>query len=109
MSADQLKLHRNPPFRAEHLGSLLRPEHLLAKRVDVEKGQATEEELSNIEDIEIKEIVDMQLKLGFRAITDGEYRRHSTFSLPLPTPTFLSLVHWLTNTQQCSGAPSGLD
>ena len=73
----ELKLHRNPPFRAEHLGSLLRPENLLKTRSAVDKGEAKEEELSKIEDGAVKDIVDAQLKLGFHAITDGEYRRHS--------------------------------
>ena len=75
--SSELKLHRNPPFRAEHLGSLLRPENLLKTRTAVDKGEAKKEELSKIEDGAVKDIVDAQLKLGFRAITDGEYRRHS--------------------------------
>ena len=75
--ASGMKLHRNPPFRAEHLGSLLRPENLLKTRHAVDKGDGEEEELSKIEDIAVKDIVDVQLKLNFHAITDGEYRRHS--------------------------------
>lgn len=71
------ELHRNPPFRAEHLGSLLRSEKLLQTREAVEGGKAKESDLRSIEDEDIKEIVDTQLKLGFHAITDGEYRRHS--------------------------------
>jgi methionine synthase II (cobalamin-independent) len=72
-----VKLHRNPPFRAEHLGSLLRTDKLLEKRKAVDDGKAQESDLTPIEDGDIKEIVDVQLKLGFHAITDGEYRRHS--------------------------------
>ncbi|MCJ1308807.1 hypothetical protein MMC25_002462 [Agyrium rufum] len=68
-----MSLHRNPPFRAEHLGSLLRPENLLKAR-DEEK--VPPQELTKVEDSSIKDIVDLQLKLGYRAITDGEYRRH---------------------------------
>lgn len=70
-------LHRNPPFRAEHLGSLLRTETLLKKRAEVEKKEAPESDLKPIEDKDIKDIVGTQTKLGYSAITDGEYRRHS--------------------------------
>ena len=82
MTSEQLKLKRNPPFRAEHLGSLLRPEGLLKTREGVDHGKATDEQLSKVEDESIDEIVDAQLKLGFHAITDGEYRRHSKYRLP---------------------------
>ena len=71
------KLSRNPPFRAEHLGSLLRPDNLLRTRANVEKGTASQQELTSIEDNAIKKIVELQLKLGFHGISDGEYRRHS--------------------------------
>lgn len=70
------KLHRNPPFRAEHLGSLLRTEALLKKRAEVDRKEAPVSELKELEDKDIKDIVDTQLKLGYSAITDGEYRRH---------------------------------
>lgn len=71
--------HQNPPFRAEHLGSLLRTETLVKKRDALIEGKATREELVPIEDQDIKDIVAKQQELGFRAITDGEYRRHSKF------------------------------
>jgi len=74
------KLHRNPPFRAEHLGSLLRTEALLKKRAEVDRKEAPVSELKELEDKDIKDIVDTQLKLGYSAITDGEYRRHSKSS-----------------------------
>lgn len=81
-------IHRNPPFRAEHLSSLLRPEDLLEIRADVDDGQADQKQLQSVEDTAVKDIVEEQFKLGFHAISDGEYRRHSTFSLlyNLPTP-----------------------
>ena len=74
------KLRRNPPFRAEHLGSLLRPEDLLKKRSDVDGGTVPQNELTITEDAAVKEIVKEQTNLGFHAISDGEYRRHSSFS-----------------------------
>ncbi|TGO14103.1 hypothetical protein BTUL_0058g00280 [Botrytis tulipae] len=72
------KLHRNPPFRAEHLGSLLRPEQLLSIKhaLDNGKSNVTKEDLTKVEDASINEIVQAQLDLGFHAVTDGEYRRH---------------------------------
>jgi methionine synthase II (cobalamin-independent) len=73
------KLHRNPPFCAEHLGSLLRTERLLEVRHENEAGKAKDSELRAVEDTDVKDIVKLQLDLGYHAITDGEYRRHSTY------------------------------
>jgi methionine synthase II (cobalamin-independent) len=71
------KLHQRPPFRAEHLGSLLRPAALLDVRHKIDKGQkGLENDLKAIEDISVNEIVREQLDLGFHAVSDGEYRRH---------------------------------
>ena len=69
-------LHRNPPFRAEHLGSLLRTEKLLNTRHAWEAKKESEENLRKVEDHDVKDIVQTQIDLGFHAITDGEYRRH---------------------------------
>lgn len=71
------QLHRNPPFRAEHLGSLLRTDDLLKTKIAFEKGEVSKAELDVIENKDIKEVVDTQKKLGYAAISDGEYRRHS--------------------------------
>lgn len=68
--------HSNPPFRAEHLGSLLRTSKLLDTRHAWEEGKATEADLEGVEDTDVKDIVKTQLDLGFHGITDGEYRRH---------------------------------
>jgi methionine synthase II (cobalamin-independent) len=70
------QLHRNPPFRAEHLGSLLRTEELLKVKTAFEKGQASAAELKAVEDRDIKDIVETQKKLGYPALSDGEYCRH---------------------------------
>ena len=69
-------LHRKPPFRAEHVGSFLRTDKLLDTRHGWEAGKTTESDLKAVEDTDIKDIVALQLDLGFHAITDGEYRRH---------------------------------
>jgi 5-methyltetrahydropteroyltriglutamate--homocysteine methyltransferase len=66
-----------PPFRAEHVGSLLRPGEVLQARTDQASGRITLEERRSIEDHAIREAVRMQERLGFKAVTDGELRRGS--------------------------------
>ncbi|KAH8808005.1 hypothetical protein F5884DRAFT_673933 [Xylogone sp. PMI_703] len=72
------KHHQRPPFRAEHLGSLLRPQKLLDVKhaLDNKTGAHTQEQLKTVEDESINAIVKEQLDLGYHAVTDGEYRRH---------------------------------
>ncbi|KAK2625619.1 hypothetical protein QTJ16_004931 [Diplocarpon rosae] len=67
---------QRPPFRAEHLGSLLRPEKLLAERHAVDEGKGDQKRLAAVTNTSIVEIVREQLDLGFHAVTDGEYPRH---------------------------------
>jgi methionine synthase II (cobalamin-independent) len=69
-------LHQKPPFKAEHLGSLLRPAELLKGRAELDKKQISLKDLTALEDDAIKEIVKTQTELGFHALSDGEYRRH---------------------------------
>src|SRR5215475_7962036 len=64
-----------PPFRADHVGSLLRPAALLAARQQAAEGRLDRAGLRKIEDECIREAAAMQEKLGFRAVTDGEFRR----------------------------------
>lgn len=66
---------RNPPFRAEHVGSLLRPQELVQKRYDVAAGKATEADLKPLEDKSIAEVVKLQKDAGFHIISSGEYAR----------------------------------
>lgn len=64
------------PFRAEHVGSLLRSREILDLWYNDSRGKEEKAaDLKNLEDREIKEAVEMQQSLGFRAITDGEIRR----------------------------------
>ena len=65
---------RDPPFRAEHLGSLKRPDDLLKKRDELGEGTEAETQLPPIEDAAIRDAVKRQLDLGFRCVSDGEYR-----------------------------------
>jgi methionine synthase II (cobalamin-independent) len=71
-----VKLHQRPPFRAEHLGSLLRPKALLDEKHLVDQKKGDKKKLAAIEDESIQSIVKLQQDLGFRAVSDGEYRRH---------------------------------
>ena len=66
-----------PPFRADHVGSLLRPPELLRAREDAAAGRITSDELRAVEDDAIRDAVEMQRNVGLRAVTDGEFRRTS--------------------------------
>ncbi len=65
----------DPPFRADHVGSLLRPPELLKARADLTAGAITPADLKRIEDESIRGAVAFQESVGLRSITDGEYRR----------------------------------
>lgn len=64
-----------PPFRADHVGSLLRPDSLIAARQDVKRGRLSPAELCEREHEAIREVVAKQESIGLEAITDGEFRR----------------------------------
>jgi 5-methyltetrahydropteroyltriglutamate--homocysteine methyltransferase len=64
-----------PPFRADHVGSLLRPPHLHAARSRFAAGDIDAAELHAIEDEAIADVVRMQADVGLRTATDGEFRR----------------------------------
>jgi 5-methyltetrahydropteroyltriglutamate--homocysteine methyltransferase len=64
-----------PPFRAEHVGSLLRPPSLRAARADYAAGRIDHNGLRAAEDAAIRDAVSMQEGLGLRSVTDGELRR----------------------------------
>ncbi len=66
-----------PPFRADHVGSLLRPARLLAARDDHAAGRISVADLRAIEDEEIRKVVAMQRDVGLQSATDGEFRRSS--------------------------------
>jgi 5-methyltetrahydropteroyltriglutamate--homocysteine methyltransferase len=66
-----------PPFRADHVGSLLRPERLLRARSEYEAGRIDTAELRGVEDAAIREIVAKQEEIGLQSATDGEFRRAS--------------------------------
>ena len=67
--------HSRPPFRADEVGSLLRPAEVKQARADLAAGKIDAAALSAIEDKHIAEVVARQEQAGLKAVTDGEYRR----------------------------------
>jgi 5-methyltetrahydropteroyltriglutamate--homocysteine methyltransferase len=72
-----MALRTTPPFRADHVGSLLRPPELLKAREDFTEGRIDADELHGIEDEAIRDVVRKQEEVGLQAATDGEFRRAS--------------------------------
>jgi 5-methyltetrahydropteroyltriglutamate--homocysteine methyltransferase len=66
-----------PPFRADHVGSLLRPAALKDARAKHTRGEISAEELKAVEDRAIKEVIRKQEEVGLKSVTDGEFRRAS--------------------------------
>src|ERR1700712_2490982 len=66
-----------PPFRADHVGSLLRPPELLEARERHQAGGIGDDELKAAEDRAIADVVAMQKDVGLQTATDGEFRRAS--------------------------------
>jgi 5-methyltetrahydropteroyltriglutamate--homocysteine methyltransferase len=64
-----------PPFRADHVGSFLRPPYLLEAREKKARGEITPQQLREVEDRAITEVVKFQRDAGLKSITDGEFRR----------------------------------
>ena len=67
----------SPPFRADHVGSLLRPKALLQAREDHAAGRLDDAGLKQLEDEAIADVVKMQRDVGLKSATDGEFRRAS--------------------------------
>jgi 5-methyltetrahydropteroyltriglutamate--homocysteine methyltransferase len=67
----------DPPFRADHVGSLLRPQRLLQAREDFAADRISADELKQIEDESIRDVVRMQEDVGLQSATDVEFRRAS--------------------------------
>ena len=66
---------QKPPFRADHVGSLLRPRELHEARAQNRAGKLSDAELKQIQDKDIREAVKLQESIGLPSITDGEFRR----------------------------------
>jgi 5-methyltetrahydropteroyltriglutamate--homocysteine methyltransferase len=66
-----------PPFRADHVGSLLRPPDLARARAEFKAGTVDREQLRAAEDEAIRGVIELQRAAGLRSVTDGEFRRTS--------------------------------
>src|SRR5215472_5955461 len=85
-----------PPFRADHVGSLLRPAPLKEARAKVAQGAMTAAHLKEIEDREIEKAIKKQEEIGLKLATDGEFRRswwHFDFFRGLDGVTFYTTDH----------------
>ena len=67
-------------FRADHIGSLLRPKELIEARHQFREKKISEAELKEIEDRSIRQVVKLQEDIGLEVVTDGEFRRGAFFS-----------------------------
>jgi 5-methyltetrahydropteroyltriglutamate--homocysteine methyltransferase len=72
---DAMTTRTQPPFRADHVGSFLRPKRLLDARAQKARGEIGAEQLRAVEDDAIAEIVRFQEGVGLKSVTDGEFRR----------------------------------
>jgi 5-methyltetrahydropteroyltriglutamate--homocysteine methyltransferase len=70
-------IRTTPPFRADHVGSLLRPPEVFRAREQHAAGEITASDLRAVEDTAIADVVAMQEAVGLRSATDGEFRRQS--------------------------------
>ncbi|MGN6463397.1 MAG: 5-methyltetrahydropteroyltriglutamate--homocysteine S-methyltransferase, partial [Pseudolabrys sp.] len=64
-----------PPFRADHVGSILRTAPIKEARAKHEKKEITDAQLKEVEDREIEKIIKKQEEIGLQLATDGEFRR----------------------------------
>jgi 5-methyltetrahydropteroyltriglutamate--homocysteine methyltransferase len=71
----QIMTRTIPPFRADHVGSLLRPASLKEARARRERGEISDDDLRDAENIAIERIIARQREIGLRSATDGEFRR----------------------------------
>src|SRR5215813_7853829 len=71
----QMIARTTPPFRADQVGSLIRPAALIEARKAAAEGKLPREELRRIQEGAIREVVRMQEDIGLKSITDGEYNR----------------------------------
>ena len=88
-----------PPFRADHVGSLLRPAELLKAREEHQAGRISAEDLRHVEDMAIRDLVRMEQEVGLLGVTDGEFRRGSWHM------DFLYRIGGVTKTDQTMRLP----
>jgi 5-methyltetrahydropteroyltriglutamate--homocysteine methyltransferase len=83
-----------PPFRADHVGSLLRPPELTAARAQLKAGRIDGEALRATEDAAIRDAIELQRAAGLQSVTDGEFRR---------TSWHMDFIYQLGGVEQISG------
>ena len=93
-----MALRDTPPFRADHVGSLLRPPELLEAREDHAAGRIDDAELRGVEDEAIRDVVQLQRDVGLRSATDGEFRRASWH---------MDFIYQLDGITKVAGRPEG--
>mgnify|MGYP003376326477 FL=1 len=89
-----------PPYRADHVGSFLRPEKIASARNMYFKNLISKEALTLIEDEEIAKLVKLEEANGLKAVTDGEFRRaywHLDFLAALDGIEHISAKNWSTH------------
>jgi len=99
------KAPHNPPFRAEHIGSLVRPAKMVEARRAFDAGKLDAKSLRAIEDESIREVVKLQEDLGLKVVTDGEFRR-SSYSDSFTTQGIKGVSVELTNEDGYSKDPN---
>ena len=72
-----MSIRATPPFRADHVGSLLRPPELTRARAEFKAGRIDGETLRATEDVAIRDVIELQHQAGLQSVTDGEFRRTS--------------------------------
>jgi 5-methyltetrahydropteroyltriglutamate--homocysteine methyltransferase len=70
-----MHVRTKPPFRADHVGSLIRPDALISAKQAAEKGEIAAPELTRVQREAIRDVVRLQEEMGFKLVTDGEYNR----------------------------------
>jgi 5-methyltetrahydropteroyltriglutamate--homocysteine methyltransferase len=95
-----------PPFRADEVGSLLRPPKIKEARARLEKGEISADELRKVEDMEIEKVVHKQASVGLKLATDGEFRRswwHFDFLQLTSTGCELfAIPTWASSSRACT-------
>jgi len=71
------KTNAGPPFRAEHIGSLLRPAELTRNFRKHQAGELSDDDFRAVQDSAIREVIQLQESIGLEVVTDGEFRRSS--------------------------------
>ena len=86
------------PYRADHVGSLLRPPELLEVKAQFAEGKVTEDQLRAAEDAAVLKALELQKNAGIDVVTDGEYRRVAwSAAALLVAATAVTFVLWGTN------------